>query len=172
MLSAALPTDMFWDSALGRFVPAEATIQLANCKPSIARLMQANPSIVEDFIRYFEQYGCDVPRRHPEILLQAYGLDPSKFDLDALRNRRVIPSPDGLLAVQRELIKEVEDRGPPPPIDVSQFTPADWAAIRRLQQLGNFPESRAIQGYMMAHKNETWAAEFLLEYSRMSNPGQ
>jgi hypothetical protein len=172
MWSPALPTDRFWDSSVGVWVPAEAYAQLDNPNPSIARLMQANPSIIEDFIRYAEEFGCSGPRRNPAEMLRRYGLDPSKFDLEAFRNRRVPPSRDGVLGVQRALIKEVEDRGPPPPYDVSRLTKADWAAIRRLQKLGGFPESRAVQVYVIRHKNEKAAAEFLMAYSGMSSPRQ
>jgi hypothetical protein len=171
MLNPALPTDKFWDSAIGCFVSPEAVMALGNPVPSIAKLMAENISVVEDFIRSAEELGFNGPRCNPAIMLRNFGLDPSKFDLDALRNRRVPPTRDGVIGIERDLVRQVEDRGRPPPIDVSQLTDADWEAIGRLQQLGNFPESRAVQAYFMTQKNETWAAEFLLEYSGMSDPG-
>jgi hypothetical protein len=168
MFSPALPTDAFWDSSLGRMVPAAATIQLANLGDSLGKCVQDNPSVLEDMIRTAEANGFTAFRRDPGLLLRRLGLDAGKFDVEGFRKGRVPPTAEGINGLMLQFIDEVENGPPPPPPDVSQLTGSDWGAIGRLCELG-FPESRVIQAYFMTQRDEKTAADFLLEYSGISN---
>jgi hypothetical protein len=172
MLSPANPNDMFWDAHLQRMVPAAATMQLSRLPGSLRQVIQDNPSLLEDLVELGEEQGFPWLRQDPGGLLTRIGLDPSRFDLDGIRNRRIPPTGGDLDRLMLDFIMEVEAGPPPAPIDESQLTQRDWEVVRRLCDLGDFPQSRAIQAYFMANKQEQFAAEFLLEYSGMPFPGQ
>jgi hypothetical protein len=127
--------------------------------PAVRQYILENPPVLEDLIRETETHGYSGFRQHPELLLQRAGLDPSRFDLDAFRNRRVPPSADGLAGFLSRFLTALAVE----PIDESQLTADDWLAIRRLQELGNFSEERVIRVYVMALRNEALAASLLLD---------
>jgi hypothetical protein len=118
-----------------------------------------NPSMIENLIRETESRGHTRAREHPEIILEHLGIDPSRFDLDGFRNRRIPPHPDGLNALLMRLISGVATQ----PIDESQVTADDRLAIRRLRELGDFPDDILIRTYLAAGRNETLAANLLIE---------
>jgi hypothetical protein len=62
-----------------------------------AKILVQRPGALEDLLRDLEIVQESGPnfvrllRRHPEYILREWGLDPSKFDLDAIRERRAKP---------------------------------------------------------------------------------
>jgi hypothetical protein len=166
MFSDALPTDEFWDSILGQFVPAYVVIQLANGASLLGDLMQENLRVAETVICWAENQELLTVRNAPELLLRNCGIEPSSVQVDQLRNRELKPMDEGMLGVQRALIKKIEDQGPPQPIDESQLTVKDREAIERLCLLRNFLPSRAMQAYLMCMKKEAWARDHLMLYNQ------
>jgi hypothetical protein len=64
-------------------------------KPECGTVLSKFPPALENLVRRLEQGGCPFAkfaREHPEYIVQEYGLDPTKFDLAAVRERRIRPA--------------------------------------------------------------------------------
>jgi hypothetical protein len=128
--------------------------------PETARqYIRENPSVLEDLLRDMEAQGQGWMRQCPEFMVERLGLDPSQFDIDGFRNRRVPPSPEATAGFFLQFLYGLAAQ----PIDPLQLTADDRMAIRRLRELGNFSEEVVIRIYWMSLRNETLAARTLLD---------
>lgn len=144
------------------------------------KMLQREPRVLENFVEEFEREN-PIYRQQPELLLSQFGLSTEGFDLEGIRNYSVNRVDtqyfDQLLAiVQNEVecpnLRTCLDQIDPnydqqranairEPQILNQFSDEEKAAIRRLQNLGNFSLNEVVQIYIASDKNEAVAANLL-----------
>jgi len=109
------------------------------------KTLSEHPDALENVIRSLEVALPDREgprfREHPEELLRMLKLDPSKFDLGAIRSR-----------VARTVVVDRK----------AELSEDDHAAIKRLQEIGNFQMDVVVQAYLDCNKSEEEAADLLI----------
>jgi hypothetical protein len=121
----------------------------AKAHEDLRLLLSEHPEALENVVRSFEIAAPkdDGPRfrRHPEQLVAMFGLDPARFDIDAVRSRTARP------AVSGEWV---------------QLSEADRAAIQRLQEISGRAADTVAQVYLACDKSEQHAAQILIEMAQ------
>jgi hypothetical protein len=130
--------------------------------PDLRERLTNNPSAIEDIIQAAEARGFGLARVGLELWISVLGIDPSRYDLDAFRNRRVPPSGEPVHPLIARMLDALSQQFPPP--NTSQFTEEDWSAVRRLAELANWPESYAVHAYAIAERNEETAADLIFDW--------
>ena len=171
-------------------VPSEEQVlnrieQQRNQTAQLRGLIQQNPENLNNIIELMEQnnpqLGAEI-RRHPEVFLQQLGLDPSQFDLEAIRSSAGaggegdgfgdygMDDPYGQQYTQPGTGGATSTGGAPqasagPTMSsfnqiLSELTPQEQESVRRLQELG-FDLPTALQAFLACDKDENAAANLL-----------
>lgn len=89
LINGHIPEDVEQD--MGQGYPSQD--QIRQTIQSLVIVLQSKPEALENVIQLLER-GNPGFRQQPEILLQSFGLDPSHFDCDAVRNHTAQPIPE------------------------------------------------------------------------------
>jgi hypothetical protein len=115
-------------------------------------ILRRNPAALENVVRDYEQMEPDGLganyRERPEELVAWYGLDPTPFDFEAVKNRTTMP-------VAFEAPKVSDGEG--------GLSEGERDAIARLVATSGAPERTVIDVYLAVHGDELRAAQMLEE---------